>query len=245
MRLPLLTLVLSPVLLIQGKRVKKNTPRLPEAAGQRCGISGNGQQLSILILGDSAAAGVGVSHQDDALTGQLVRQLATAFQVHWCLQATTGHTTEDVIQRVKALEPQQYDVVVTSVGVNDVTRLLSPRKWIRLQQQLLEQIQLKFQPRLILPTSVPPMHLFSALPQPLRWHMGLYAKQMNKELAAYLDSLPDNNQPEIHQTVWPLTRNQRDTPLAEDRFHPGAEVYQLWAQILSDAIKKHESYGKL
>ena len=59
-----LKLILAPVLIYQGKQVSKDTPRLPEAPGLRKGIHGNGEkQIRLLILGDSAAAGVGVDEQ--------------------------------------------------------------------------------------------------------------------------------------------------------------------------------------
>lgn len=236
MRLPLLTLVLSPALLIQGQWVKKNIIRLPEPVGARSGVIGTGQSLRLLILGDSAAAGVGVDHQDEALAGQLVKQLSQHYQVHWRLEATTGHTSEDVIERITSqIEAQAYDVVVTSVGVNDVTRLLSPKKWIGLQQQLLQQIKQKFQPKQILLTSVPPMHLFSALPQPLRWHLGSYAQAMNLALAKLLATQTD-----CQQITLPLEQGQRDIPLASDGFHPSAVVYQAWAETIVAAIKAHQ-----
>lgn len=161
------TLALFPALLIQGNRVKKNTIRLPEAEGEREGITGQGQTLSLLILGDSAAAGVGVAHQNDALLGAVVSTLQHQYQVHWRLQAQSGDTTSQLIQKIKKMVNQKYDVVVTSVGVNDVTRLMSARTWIKQQQQFYQLIQAKFQPELIIATGVPPMHLFPALPNPL------------------------------------------------------------------------------
>ena len=60
MWLKLSTLALLPVVVLQGLKVRKNTPRLAEASGDRAGICGQGQPLSLLILGDSAAAGGGV-----------------------------------------------------------------------------------------------------------------------------------------------------------------------------------------
>ncbi len=69
------TIALIPALVIQGNRVKKKTLRLPEPAGEREGLIGQGKPLSILIVGDSAAAGVGVDHQEDALTGAILSQL--------------------------------------------------------------------------------------------------------------------------------------------------------------------------
>ncbi|KAB0649370.1 SGNH/GDSL hydrolase family protein, partial [Burkholderia diffusa] len=58
---PLATAALGPLLLMQGRRVRRVTPRLAEAAGPRDGTAGDGPPLRVLVLGDSAAAGVGVA----------------------------------------------------------------------------------------------------------------------------------------------------------------------------------------
>ena len=157
------TLALIPALVIQGSRVKKNTIRLPEAEGAREGITGQGQTLSLLILGDSAAAGVGVAHQNDALLGAVISALQHQYQVHWRLEAQSGDTTSQVIQKTKKLVNQKYDVVVTSVGVNDVTRLMSAQTWIKQQQHFYQLIQAKFQPELIIATGERWFHLFEQL----------------------------------------------------------------------------------
>ena len=52
----LLQLLLAPWLIWQGRKVRKNTLRLPEAAGPREGQQGSGTSLRLLVLGDSAAA---------------------------------------------------------------------------------------------------------------------------------------------------------------------------------------------
>lgn len=54
MFLKIATFVLIPSLIIQGRQVKKNTPRLAEPEGMREGQTGQGPVLSILIVGDSA-----------------------------------------------------------------------------------------------------------------------------------------------------------------------------------------------
>lgn len=75
MWLQLSTFALLPVVIIQGVKVRKKTPRLLEASGDRDGLVGQGDPLSLLILGDSAAAGVGVETQQDALSGAIMSQL--------------------------------------------------------------------------------------------------------------------------------------------------------------------------
>ena len=71
-------IALAPILLWQGHKVRQRTLRLPEASGARAGILGQGLPLRLLLLGDSAAAGVGVSRQEEALAGQLAAQLWAA-----------------------------------------------------------------------------------------------------------------------------------------------------------------------
>ena len=226
------TLALFPALLIQGNRVKKNTIRLSEAEGARDGITGQGQTLSLLILGDSAAAGVGVAHQNDALLGAVVSALQHQYQVHWRLEAQSGDTTSQVIQKTQKMVNQKYDVVVTSVGVNDVTRLMSARTWIKQQQQFYQLIQAKFQPELIIATGVPPMHLFPALPNPLSWLFGQYAKQMNLQLEKMV-----SKQKDMQWIEYDIQKYQSmNLEMAKDGFHPSKEIYQIWGKDVADRI---------
>ncbi|WP_180043780.1 MULTISPECIES: SGNH/GDSL hydrolase family protein [unclassified Acinetobacter] len=226
------TLALIPALVIQGSRVKKNTIRLPEAEGAREGITGQGQTLSLLILGDSAAAGVGVAHQNDALLGAVISALQHQYQVHWRLEAQSGDTTSQVIQKTKKLVNQKYDVVVTSVGVNDVTRLMSAQTWIKQQQHFYQLIQAKFQPELIIATSVPPMHLFPALPNPLSWLFGQYAKQMNLQLEKMIAQQED-----MQWIEYDIQKYQSmNLEMAKDGFHPSKEIYQIWGKEVADRI---------
>ena len=226
------TLALIPALVIQGSRVKKNTIRLPEAEGAREGITGQRQTLSLLILGDSAAAGVGVAHQNDALLGAVISALQHQYQVHWRLEAQSGDTTSQVIQKTKKLVNQKYDVVVTSVGVNDVTRLMSAQTWIKQQQHFYQLIQAKFQPELIIATGVPPMHLFPALPNPLSWLFGQYAKQMNLQLEKMIAQQED-----MQWIEYDIRKYQSmNLEMAKDGFHPSKEIYQIWGKEVAEMI---------
>jgi len=85
----------TPIIIAQGRYVKSITPKLPEAAGERSGSSGQGEVLRLLITGDSAAAGVGAENQTQALSGNLVKALSDGYQVDWKLLAKSGHTTLD------------------------------------------------------------------------------------------------------------------------------------------------------
>lgn len=228
------TIALIPALVIQGNRVKKNTLRLPEPEGAREGQTGTGNKLSLLILGDSAAAGVGVEHQDDALLGAILHELKNNFEIEWKLQAKTGDTSSKVIRALDQIEVQHYDVIITSVGVNDVTKLMPAEAWIQKQEQLYSKIQQKFSPKLIIAAGVPPMNMFPALPNPLAWLFGQYAKQMNQQLEKFV-----NQQVNMQWIEYDIEKYRAmNLQMAADGFHPSKEVYTLWGQEVAGKIRK-------
>lgn len=233
MFLKLCTISLIPALIIQGYRVKKNTLRLEEPAGNREGYSGVGKRLSVLILGDSAAAGVGVNHQDDALLGSVISVLKNEYELTWKLNAKTGHTTDQVIQVVELANFEHFDVVITSVGVNDVTKLTTADNWIKKQKILYQSIQDKFTPQLIIAAGVPPMHMFPALPNPLGWLFGKYAQAMNQKLAQFVQQKQNMEWIEYDLEQY----RALNLEMAKDGFHPSKEVYQLWAGEIANKIR--------
>ena len=214
---------LAPLLVFQGKTVSQNIIRLPEPAGERQGVTGAGPRLRLLVLGDSAAAGVGVGVQREALLGNTVSRLAPHFEVHWQLIAKTGATTASTLRKLGKVKEETFDVVLTSLGVNDVTANKSRRVFLQEQKALVELLRAKFGAPHIILSGFPPVGKFPALPQPLRWYLGLQSERFDRGLEAlasaqgcdYLRLNDLSNDPAL---------------MASDGFHPGAEVYRLWAQ---------------
>ena len=223
------TVALAPLLLWQGRRVRRVTPRLPEPDGPRHGVTGNGPPLRLLVLGDSAAAGVGVSSQHEALTGRLLAALAPRHTVHWRLLAHTGDDLAQVTQRLPALAGQRFDIAVLSIGVNDVTGRTPPARWARGYAELLARLREQHGVRHSLLTPVPPMHLFPALPQPLRWVMGQGAQRLNRALHRLAGRTPGCA---LLHTPFSMDR----ALMASDGFHPGARANLLGARAVADAI---------
>lgn len=228
---PLITLGLSPILIVQGRRARRDTPSLPEAAGARSGAVGNGEPLRLLIVGDSAAAGVGAAHQDEALAGRLLAALCGHYTIEWKLIATTGHALQDVLMQLEQAAAENFDVVVTSIGVNDATAGTPINIWLMQQTRLLALLQEKFSAQHILHSALPPMHFFPALPQPLRWYMGLRARRFNQALARHLK---DSARAELVTAEFPLEASY----MASDGFHPGPPAYAVWAAQLAAAIRR-------
>jgi lysophospholipase L1-like esterase len=228
---PLIVFLLSPVLILQGIYVRRNTAQLPEPLGERSGIVGSGPALRLLILGDSAAAGVGVNEQSEALSGQLIEQLSNDFQLTWQLWAKNGQRSKDIFHLLTQQKQNAFDVVLISIGVNDVTGGLSLKKWLSHSHQIIALLETKFSAGQIIFTALPPMHLFPALPQPLRWVFGFRAKQFNRALRAMLENQQQCN---LLTVTTPLQADH----IAVDGFHPNARTYALWAQQASTAINQ-------
>lgn len=224
LRLPLL-----PLLMLQGLSVRRQALILPEPEGPRRGQQGTGSRLRLLIAGDSSAAGVGVAQQSQALSGQLVAHLAPCFDLHWQLEATTGHKTSDTIAQLQALPQQRFDVVVLALGVNDVTAGTSRRQFARQQDQLMRLLKDRFAPGLILISGVPQMQLFPALPQPLAWALGRQSARLDSVLRA---------QAEEHSAMvhLPFELPHDAALVAQDGYHPSARAYCIWAGVLSERI---------
>jgi lysophospholipase L1-like esterase len=215
-------LALAPILLCQGKYVRRVTPKLPEADGPRFGEAGVGKPLRLLILGDSAAAGVGVNTQQEALVGQLVRGLEERFRVFWQVEAQTGATTRSTIGRLKAAAPAKFDAVAISLGVNEVTCGRRVRTWLAELDELAGLLRHKFGIQRMLWSGVPAMHEFPSLPQPLSWFLGSRARLLDHALLRWTQQQPDCEFIAAPATGYaPL--------MASDGFHPGPKVYELWA----------------
>jgi len=222
-------LLLAPILLAQGRRVRQIALALPEATGPREGVSGVGLPLRLLVLGDSAAAGVGAATQTEALLGQVVTPLADSYQVQWQLIARTGATTAGTLKHLQKTLTNVFDVAVISLGVNDVTAGQPLAAWQQQQQTLVETLRSVAKVRRIIFSGLPPVHQFPALPQPLRWYMGSQVRYFDQALAAWVQSQPDCTYINLNRTFDP-------TWLASDKFHPGPRLYQQWGGAVAQAI---------
>lgn len=223
-------LALLPIIVPQALWVAARAQRLPEAAGPRTGEMGQGPPLRLLILGDSSAAGVGVPDQSAALSGRLVARLSEGAAVEWTVWAQSGLTTSGVIRRLASEPRQRFDVVVLAVGVNDTKNGVHRTRWEANYRTILHTLQTRFGAGHVFASGVPPLGEFPLLPRPLRTVLGKRAAQFDDALARICD------------TTAGATHMAFDLPLdtaqmASDGFHPGAAIYDLWADRLDAAIR--------
>ncbi len=222
-------LLLAPILLWQGLALRRRSLDLPEAAGARAGQTGSGAPLSLFVLGDSSAAGVGVAHQNDALLGQLVAKLSTTRKVIWGLDAQTGRTTTQMLERLEQLERFQCDVSVIALGVNDVIRFASPQHFREQHKAVRQTLRDRFGARQIIVTDLPPIRLFPAFPALLAWVLGAHAERLSRALL-------EDCQSESDVEVVTLDLPPDSGLIAEDGYHPSAKTYNIWADIVARQV---------
>lgn len=216
--------------MVQALYVKRSTIRLPEPKGIRYGVSGSGPQTSILVVGDSSAAGVGVDTQDKALIGRLVASISESHEISWNLIAKTGDTSRKVLGRLEMAVKKPAEYVLLAIGVNDVTSLMNPKESIHNIEKAIAFLKTEFNANRILVSQIPPMHLFPALPQPLRWWLGIKAKKLNCELKIMTDN---DEQCSFLEVALPFDKDY----MAEDGFHPGGAAYELWGNYVAKVIR--------
>jgi len=228
-------LVLSPVLLVQALMVRRRALVLPDPSGARQGIAGQGPALRVLILGDSSALGVGTDHQDSALSGRVVAELAQQFTVHWQVEATSGATSADTLAHIRRMEqPSGFDVAISALGVNDLTRQVPISRWTQQQGALTALLQERFAIEAQWRVGLPPMQCFPLLPRPLSSVLGAQARAYDRVLAQATVSPPQGLRALGHL---PFDVSRFDPSLmAEDGFHPSAALYEAMARELAPAI---------
>lgn len=251
----------APVYLYQGRKIKRDTVRLPEPNGERHGsvqldhasnesAAQNKPELHIMIVGDSAAAGVGSETQQEALVGKLIPILQQQPTINdqfavlnWSLQATTGHTSFDILRRLYIMPApnKPIDVMILSVGVNDTTSSVAVDKWQQQIKDIIAIAQRKFGVRELVFLSLPPMAQMPAIPAPLNNFVGAKASILDGILQ---QTCMAHDNVTYMATDFPrmIAEHSNGTPIdikvmfASDGFHPSSLMYGYWAQQLSELI---------
>ena len=200
---------------------------------------GKGRTVRLLIVGDSAAAGVGASTQDQALLGRTLTYLAPHARVTYRLVARSGATAKYALAMMQKQKSQRFDVALVSLGVNSILASLPVEAWLADYAALVSHLRDEFGVALVVASGLPPMGRFPSLPVPLRWYMGAQARRYDRALSKWaasdtgVDYLPFATQPgdALHRA--PLAQI-----MASDGFHPGPQIYDLWGQRASASILK-------
>ncbi|REJ08206.1 SGNH/GDSL hydrolase family protein [Microbacterium bovistercoris] len=216
--------------LVQGLWVRRRIEVLPPAGGPNSGRTGDAEAaLRIGIIGESTAAGCGVDGHEDGFAGALARQLAGPDRVaEWSVVGEHGATARRIRHRLLPQLTGEFDVVVVLAGANDVMARRSPEEWSEDLRAIVAELSART--GLVVVAGTPPFIAFPSLPRTL-------ARYLAHRGAA---------QDAASRAVCAETGNVRFVPsppalvddsfFSRDGFHPGAEGYRRWAELISDAI---------
>ncbi len=240
------TLARMPALAAQVRRTRRNTPRLPEAAG-RTGLVGGtaaapGDQGSIVaqqvprqvvLVGDSVAAGVGLAHHADSIAGVLAELLheRTGAPVRWQVIARSGADAAGVAALLEDPDARSAlagaDVVAVSVGVNDVKGLSTDRHWRAGVTAILDRIRAASPEVPVVVLALPPMERFPALPPRLAATLGRRAVRLDAVARDVVRAYPKVTVLDLDDAT--LTADD----FAPDGFHPGAALHTMIAHRMA------------
>lgn len=221
----------APLFWWQGRQVRRHTPPLSEAPGLRHGeVVGDPPALTLIGLGESPLAGVGVDSPVETVTARLAAELAsqTGRAVAWSVHARSGITAgEAAIELIPTLPADRVDLALIAVGVNDCLKLRTPRRWRRDLSALLQALDERVDPRTVLLAGVPPMQHFPALPPPLAGMLGLRARLLDA-VSARIAGHWANLAP-----VPMKLDGDAEAMFCRDGFHPSAAGHRRWADQLA------------
>ncbi len=188
--------------------------------------------LRLVVLGDSAGAGLGADDPGGTPGARLATSLATRGRcVTLNVLAISGSKSSDLAPQVARALLLDPDVAVVSIGANDVTHRVSLTAALGDQKDAVRRLVEAGVGVVV--GSAPDLSAVRPIPQPLRWYAGVRSRAM----ADAQHSLE-----ECGARVVPLGRLLTRTFCADpgmfchDRFHPSSEGYRLVADALLPSV---------
>ncbi|MFE2560899.1 SGNH/GDSL hydrolase family protein [Streptomyces sp. NPDC059352] len=234
--------LLIPVVAAQAVYVRLTTETLPPAGGPDSGTAGGtagaaadaaagAGPLRIAVVGESTAAGCGVERHEDGFTGQFARELSarTGRPVDWSVLGRYGATARRIRYRLVPELDTGLHVAALLAGVNDVLTRRSSQDWGDDLAAVVGELAQRADQVLV--TGIPPFGEFPSIPKTLGRYLG--------ERAAVLDEVAQRVCSEVQGVTWIPSANVLPMGpdfFARDRFHPSAQGYREWAQVVAGKV---------
>ena len=221
------------LLATQGLWASRRTPRLPPAEGPVSGVEGDGPDVSMLALGDSIIAGVGVRRSRHALPACLARELAErgGVSVQWRARGQNGARSPWVLEQLRQplAASQAPDLVVISNGINDLTTTRPEAAVLERLLAVVDAAERRFPAALVCQLGLPPLGRFPALPRPLRQVLGRRASRVDIALGRHLA----DRQATLHL---PFDQPPDARQFASDGYHPDEAGVSAWVALLAPKL---------
>jgi lysophospholipase L1-like esterase len=211
---------------------RRNGPNLPaHPLDTTLGSSPDGRCMRVVWLGDSLASGVGAAGPEGSLPHQVAERLG--HQVELSVLARPGARVADVVgTQLGELEGRgnAADLILVSVGSNDVAHLTRRRDFVRDYNAMLDALA----PAAVAVLSIPDMGSALILAQPLRAIVGVRARVVDRWIRRAVRRHPNVRHIDIanrRRDAHPVRRY-----LSEDLYHPNEHGYREWAEVVAAAL---------
>ncbi len=200
----------------------------------RGGQYGEGTPLSYLVLGDSTAAGVGADYQQ-GIAVLTAKALGAGRRVTMTNVSVSGARIRDVVRlQLPTVAGMRPDVVLLSVGANDVTHLTCVKSMRRDLREIVAKLRMMNPGMAIVITGSPDMGSPPRIPLLLRGLASHRTTVVNRMFVAEAADLHLTFAP-IAKETGPLFRKDRSL-FGDDRFHPNERGYAVWVEVLNRAL---------
>lgn len=221
---------LLPVVAAQAAWVRWRTEVLHPADGPVHGSAGTGSSrpLRLGLVGESTAAGVGVCRHRHGFPGRLAEAWSTRTgrRVEWRVSGRSGATVAEIRAELLAGLGDGLDLAVALVGVNDVIRRRTAEQWRQDLDGLVGDLGARA--HRVVVAGVPPFEVFPALPRTLARCLA--------DRAAVLDAVSRQVCAAHPRACWLPTTSPGPGGFARDGFHPSADGYRQWAEVVAAVL---------
>lgn len=198
--------------------------------------SGDGPAVRMVWLGDSTAAGVGASSVDATLPRQVATQVSQASgrPIQLLGLAVSGARIADVRDEQVGKVPADADIVLISIGSNDVTHVTRKAAFRSTYDEVVSRLPEGAEVVLL---GVPDFGAPPRLAQPLRAATAVRGRTIDGSVAdvaranrfGYVD---------IAAETGPTFRRQPGRMFADDGYHPSDAGYTLWADAVVPVVEE-------
>ena len=236
--------VLGAVVLLGEVQLARSGEQLPapDVATLTTTVGSGARAVRVVWLGDSTAAAVGASDAAHSVSSQVAGQVsarAPSIRLDVRVLAHSGDRIADVVHdqlpRVQALAA---DVVVISIGANDVIHLTKASTFRRQYNELLDGLRdAGLSTAKVVLVGVPDMGSPTRLKQPLRWITGWRGRRLDREVKAVAARFDTAYVDLFAATSKPFRANPAKY-LASDNYHPSDSGYELWADAIAPVLAR-------
>jgi lysophospholipase L1-like esterase len=214
---------------VQGQIVRWKVGLLPDAAGEKHGKYGEGDNAAkLFVIGESTVAGLGARNHELALAGQFARQLGEQIgrPVEWKVLGKNGVTARRTIDELTPQMPDEtFDYILVGLGGNDVMKLSSPVKWRRDMTELLGILRAKNPDAIIFLSNCPMIVYSPIMPPPIKtilWELSKMHNANIKEFTRDMDRI----------FYYPQPADLQLDGFFADGIHPSEQGYADWAAAM-------------